>query len=63
MRNEEWNYNEPVIDGEFEIEYKTLGIKVVLKASEEFSNIVLYTPRGKEYFCIENQTCSTDAKN
>jgi aldose 1-epimerase len=24
---------------------------------------VLYTPRGERYFCLENQTCSTDAHN
>ncbi len=28
-----------------------------------FSYQVLYSPRGKEYFCLENQTCSTDAHN
>ena len=45
------------------IEFRTLGIKVVLEATVDFSHLVLYSPRGMNYFCIENQTCSTDAHN
>ena len=45
------------------IEHRTLGISVTLEASSEFSHLVLYSPRGESYFCIENQTCSTDAHN
>ena len=43
--------------------YPAKGIKVVLDATADFSHIVVYSPRGKGYFCIENQTCSTDAHN
>lgn len=34
-----------------------------LRASEDFSHLVVYTPQEQPYFCIENQTCSTDAHN
>lgn len=37
--------------------------RIVLAASEEFRNMVVYTPEGEEFFCLENQTCMTDAHN
>jgi aldose 1-epimerase len=46
-----------------EIKYSSLGMKVELQASEDFTHLVLYSPAGKEFFCVENQTCSTDAHN
>ena len=46
-----------------EVLYKSLGIKVVLAATDDFSHIVLYSARGEDYFCVENYTCSTDAHN
>ena len=46
-----------------EISYSTKGIDIELNSSEDFTHLVLYTPSGKSYFCIENQTCSTDAHN
>ena len=39
------------------------GIKVSLGGSPEFTHMVVYTPPGKPFFCMENQTCSTDAHN
>jgi len=45
------------------IEYRGLGMSVRLEASPDFSHLVLYTPRGESFFCVENQTCSTDAHN
>jgi aldose 1-epimerase len=45
------------------IEYRGLGMTVTLEATEEFSHLVLYCPRGESFFCVENQTCSTDAHN
>lgn len=39
------------------------GIAVTLGASREFTHMVVYTPAGRPYFCMENQTCSTDAHN
>jgi aldose 1-epimerase len=45
------------------IEYRGLGMTVRLEATPDFSHLVLYTPRGESFFCLENQTCSTDAHN
>jgi aldose 1-epimerase len=39
------------------------GIRVDLPASEHFTHMVVYTPKGRPFFCMENQTCSTDAHN
>ena len=46
-----------------QIYYDTLHMQVRLVASSDFSHIVLYSPRGENFFCLENQTCSTDAHN
>jgi aldose 1-epimerase len=45
------------------IRYGTHGLELSLEASEDFTHVVVYTPRGERYFCVENQTCSTDAHN
>jgi aldose 1-epimerase len=45
------------------IEHRGAGLAIDLEASADFSHLVLYTPRGERYFCVENQTCSTDAHN
>jgi aldose 1-epimerase len=39
------------------------GIRVDLPASDAFTHMVVYTPKGQPFFCMENQTCSTDAHN
>lgn len=39
------------------------GLAIQMAASPDFSHLVLYTPPGQPYFCLENQTCSTDAHN
>jgi len=44
-------------------EARTQGLKVSLGASVEFTHMVVYTPPGRPFFCMENQTCSTDAHN
>lgn len=44
-------------------EARDQGIKLTLAASQEFTHMVVYTPEGKPFFCMENQTCSTDAHN
>ena len=46
-----------------EIYFRDKKIKVVLKASEDFTHLVVYTPAEKPWFCVENQSCSTDAHN
>jgi aldose 1-epimerase len=45
------------------IEYRDAGIKVELAASREFTHMVVYIQPQNNFFCVENQTCSTDAHN
>jgi aldose 1-epimerase len=45
------------------IDYRTLGMVVERVTSDDFTHLVLYCPRGSSYFCLENQTCSTDVHN
>ncbi len=45
------------------IYYDDIGKKVTLRASGLFTHSVIYTPPGAPFFCIENQSCSTDAHN
>ncbi|HUU28343.1 MAG TPA: aldose 1-epimerase [archaeon] len=45
------------------IEYRQAGIKVELAASPEFTHMVVYAQPQNPFFCVENQTCSTDAHN
>jgi aldose 1-epimerase len=42
---------------------RLIDVKGSLEASEDFSHAVLYSPRGEDFFCLETQTCSTDAHN
>ena len=35
---------------------------LVLESDEAFTHLVVYTP-NQPFFCVENQTCSTDAHN
>jgi aldose 1-epimerase len=44
-------------------EWRDRGVRVTLRASPAFTHLVVYTPPGRPVFCIENQTCSTDAHN
>lgn len=43
------------------IMYEKFSIE--LDTTNDFSHIVVYTPPKEPFFCIENQTCSTDAHN
>ena len=48
------------------IEYRKQAMRLRILASEEFTHIGIYTPPPEEdgpFFCLENQTCSTDAIN
>jgi len=45
------------------IYYDQIGKKLTLRASDLFTHCVVYTPAGSPFFCIENQSCSTDAHN
>ena len=45
------------------LRYAEIPYQFTLDASECFTHFVVFTPKGKPYFCVENQTCSTDAIN
>jgi aldose 1-epimerase len=45
------------------VHYESLGLSVTMQATSDFSYLVLYSPPGQPYFCLENQTCSTNAHN
>jgi len=42
--------------------YDSIGLELRQKATADFTHIVVYTPDA-DFFCIENQTCSTNAHN
>jgi len=46
-----------------QVEYTSMNLSVKMVSTDDFSHLVLYSPRGANYFCLENQTCSTDAHN
>ena len=50
--------NEPAV-----IQYSRQRFEVSITASADFSYFVVYSPKGAPYFCIESQTCSTNAHN
>ena len=45
------------------IEYREQVMRLRVSASSEFTHIVVYTPPNAAFFCLESQTCSTDAVN
>lgn len=45
-----------------EIDFKEAKLKLTLPATADFSHMVVYTPK-EPWFCVENQTCSTNAHN
>ncbi|MCR9294133.1 MAG: aldose 1-epimerase [bacterium] len=44
------------------IEFRDVGLSVLIRASSEFKHLVVWTP-DRPYFGVESQTCSTDAHN
>ena len=44
------------------VEFRDVGRRITFHASPEFTHLVVYTP-DRPFFCVENQTCSTDAHN
>ncbi|MDF2988447.1 MAG: aldose 1-epimerase [Eubacterium sp.] len=50
--------NEPAV-----VDYSKSGFQLILSCSSDFTHMVIYTPEGKPYFCLENQTCATNAHN
>jgi aldose 1-epimerase len=45
-----------------DIEYRSIGLTIQQRATADFTHVVVYTP-DRNLFCVENQTCSTDAHN
>jgi len=45
------------------IRYHSLGKALTLYADDFFTHSVIYVPKGMPFFCVENQSCSTDAHN
>jgi aldose 1-epimerase len=50
--------NEPQV-----IYYDSISKKVTLAASDFFTHACIFTPPQYPFFCVENQSCSTDAHN
>lgn len=46
-----------------EISYPEVGLKVEMSNSQEFTHLVVFTPPNQPFFCIENQSCSTNTHN
>jgi aldose 1-epimerase len=44
-------------------ELREQGLRLELRGSREFTHLVVYTPPDRSFFCLENQTSSTDAHN
>ncbi len=44
------------------IDFRDVNRRITLRTSDEFTHLVVYTPE-RPFFCVENQTCSTDAHN
>ena len=42
--------------------YEAVGLRIQQRATADFTHVVVYTP-DRDYFCVENQTCSTDTHN
>jgi aldose 1-epimerase len=50
-------------DRKARIAYSGMDFSLSLEPTEDLSQYVVYTPKGQACFCIENQSCSTDAHN
>lgn len=44
-----------------EIVYQSIQRKLTIFASDIFTHAVTYTPLGESFFCLENQSCATNA--
>ena len=45
------------------IDYAGQGLKLFIDSTDDFTHTQVYTPQGQPFFCVETQTCSTDAPN
>lgn len=45
------------------IDYTTLGLRLLLDSTEDYTHMQVFTPPGKPFICVEKQTSSTDTPN
>jgi aldose 1-epimerase len=45
------------------VDYTKLAMQLHISATDDFTHVVIFTPKQIPSFCIEYQTCSTDAIN
>ncbi|HEX4208092.1 MAG TPA: aldose 1-epimerase [Ktedonobacteraceae bacterium] len=45
------------------IDYRKQHMQLQISTSEDFTHAVIYAPPSDPFFCLEHQTCSTDAIN
>ncbi len=45
------------------IQFKEQGVQLRIHTSKDFSYFVIYSPPSSPFFCLETQTCSTNAHN
>ncbi|GAC1466364.1 MAG: aldose epimerase [Ktedonobacteraceae bacterium] len=45
------------------IEYRRQAMQLAISTTDDFTHVVVYTPPNSPFFCVEHQTCSTDAIN
>ena len=45
------------------VDFRDANLKLSFGATEDFTHLVVYTPKDEPWFCIENQTSATDAHN
>ncbi len=45
------------------IAYPSLGKTITMTTNELFHHVVLFTPKGKNFFCLEPTTCASNAFN
>jgi aldose 1-epimerase len=45
------------------IDYRQQAMQLAISATDDFTHVVFYAPPNSASFCLEHQTCSTDAVN
>lgn len=45
------------------IEYADEKVRLEFRASADFTHLIVYSPAGQDFVCVENQTCSGDVHN
>lgn len=50
-------------DGQAEITWPSRGYKINIEAKNDFNHVVVWTPEGEDFFCVEPVTNANDAFN